>query len=91
MDGDPWPACGHTEPRPACGFAPSVSAPVHPQLNAWAWPSPGACALPWCASMSGTPGRFRDRPGKGPDPCLGTEGAELRMESLRPLALLRSQ
>lgn len=67
LDGDPWPACGHTEPRPACGFAPSVSAPVHPQLNAWAWPSPGACALPWCASMSGTPGRFWDPwPVQGP-------------------------
>lgn len=84
-DGDPWPACGHAEPRPACGFAPSVSAPVHLQLNAWAWPSPGACrqrflgAPPCLGPLAGSgtvlakawiPAWEQREPGSGWSPCV---------------------
>ena len=48
-------------------------------------------ALPGCAPVSGTPGWFRDRPGKGLDPCPGTEEAGPGMDPLRAPAPLRSQ
>lgn len=48
-------------------------------------------ALPGCTPVSGTPGQFRDRPGKGLDPCPGTEEAGPGMDPLCAPAPLRSQ
>lgn len=58
---------------------------MHLQLNAWAWPSPGACRQRWLHRSRlhvRTPGRFRDRlarPGSLPG-----DRDRLRMESLVP-------
>ena len=75
-DGDPGPGCGHPEPEPSYSLALSVSAPACTQLTAWARPSPGARRQRFLGARSclGPPSQFKDHPGKGPGPCLGTEG-----------------